>query len=52
MQAEPDAVDRYTDEQALPLDQALCAHRLATAFLGNFPSTVTTTILQHRDAAG
>lgn len=38
------------DDLALLVDQLLCSR--AAAFLGNFPSTVTTTILQMRDANG
>lgn len=45
VQAFPEPAARHMDEFSLPVDQAIAAHPRAVAFLGNFPSTVTVSIL-------
>ena len=52
VRAFPDPTERHVDEWSLLVDQAVCADPQAKAFLGNFPSTVTVSVLQQRDTAG
>ena len=49
VRAFPAPTERHVDEWSLLVDQAICAHPQAKAFLGNFPSTVSVAILQQRD---
>ena len=51
VRAFPAPTERHVDEWSLLVDQAICAHPQAKAFLGNFPSTVSVAILQQRDVA-